>query len=567
MLSFPLLGRPRSWAVLCLFSVLSFFAFSIPCAAQYPGGGSGGGYPGGGVYSGPVYTGGTVTSTFVSAPPSNYSLYSDGTYGGSSYAGGTNSGGYPTSSTVTCSGGIQATFTWYNGGDANSPPPKCIIVTEHCIVHWATTSPGSPPGGGTVTGNCTNPLGGSSVPDNPGPGATWEYTRYTVQNNPPANLVISCSPEADATAAAGSTPSSSIACIASVKYKVDVSPVTIDLKGVTTDPSDKSLHALTGQQVTALLNPPLPASNFSWSFTGATGYNPFRLWDPGASSSATQFITLSSADLTQSAISFYDAHGDTVTVNCAATLTPPSGPSLTVNVASKSITYHKPDVSWTVGQPFTDPNGYLLKPGFVNNPQGGSFAARELWGPMKITEPALFTATNSPGLGAILQIANLSRSNTRVPLNNLPSTYTKLSIIYTNGSTGAVASPTGLDVAFPYPYGYFQNPNGTFSFSDGAWLASNNGFSGDGPVQPYMNHHQDGGGDAWNAASASDRFNTWIMYMPSIKDNQGVIYVPLQTLTWNWGGNASLNHLGFWDVNENPPFSPGNPGKTDTYPS
>lgn len=137
MLSFPLLGRPRSWAVLCLFSVLSFFAFSIPCAAQYPGGGSGGGYPGGGVYSGPVYTGGTVTSTFVSAPPSNYSLYSDGTYGGSSYAGGTNSGGYPTSSTVTCSGGIQATFTWYNGGDANSPPPKCIIVTEHCIVHWA----------------------------------------------------------------------------------------------------------------------------------------------------------------------------------------------------------------------------------------------------------------------------------------------------------------------------------------------------------------------------------------------------------------------------------------------
>lgn len=518
MLLFPLLICSRSWAALGLLS-LFVLVFSRPSQAQvYPG-------SGGGAYTGPIYTGGTVTTTSSNF---DYSPYSDGAYGGQYYAsGGTDANGNAVPSTVTCSGGINSTFTWYNDGDPNNKPPKCVIITEYCIAQWH----GSASGGASVNGGCTNPLGSASVPDVPGYGATWEWTRYTVQNDPPATLVVKCSPEAHVTASGSYSPYASSNGTASVKYSVSVSPVTVGLEGVTVDPSDKSLHALTGQQVTALLYSPFPASNFNWSFTGASGYNPFE------------------------------------TCHCAATLTPPSGPTLTVNVASKPITYHKPAVSWTVGQPFIDPNGHLLKPGFFGDQPNGAFSANELWGPMKVTEPALFTATNSPGLGAILQIATLSRSNTRVPLNGLPSTYTKLGIMYTNGSGGAVASPTGLDVSFPYAYGYFQNPDGTLSYSDGAWLASNNGFSGDGPYQSYVNHDQDGGGNAWNASTASDSFNTWVMYEPSIKDDQGVIYVPLQTLTWSWGGNASLNHLGFWDVNGNPPFSPGNPGTTDTYPS
>ena len=52
MLSLPLLGRSRSWAVPLWLSLLSLLTPSLLCTspahAQYPGGGSGGGYPGGG---------------------------------------------------------------------------------------------------------------------------------------------------------------------------------------------------------------------------------------------------------------------------------------------------------------------------------------------------------------------------------------------------------------------------------------------------------------------------------------------------------------------------------------
>ncbi len=221
MLSFPLLGRSRSWAVLSLLSLLVVAISPSTQAQGYPGGGSSGGgsyYIDEGSYVGPVYTGGTVTTSTTS----DYSLNSAGTYGGQYYAGGgtDTNGNNPSSGSVTCSGEIKTAYTWQN---ANMPPPQCVIVVEHCIAQWH----GSAFGGATLTGGCTNPLGGSSVPDMPGPGATWEYTKYTAQNATAQNgflaaVSASCSPEADTEAAGFAGAYSAANGTASVGYTATI---------------------------------------------------------------------------------------------------------------------------------------------------------------------------------------------------------------------------------------------------------------------------------------------------------------------------------------------------------
>ena len=517
----------------------------------------------------PTYTGGTYQGRVGPQGQPDTSPQPDAwgtsTIGGVRYTGWGGDASFPAS--VGCSGKITATFTWQPAPGQtlqSDPPPQTVIVTETgaASAYSDSYSPSPAAASSYDDGLGSSGAGVQTILTGPHPGTSssglGHDTKYSVMSGG-ATVTVSRSLSASASGVLTEA-------WASVRYSAAVSPITIVLKGVTIDLSDSSFHVLTGQQVTALLNSPFTVSNYRWSFIGATGYNPFRLWDPSLSSSP-QFVPLSLVDKTQSSISFYDAHSDTVTVNCTATVTPPTGLSLNVNAVSKSITYHKPTLSWTVNKPFIDPNGVLQKSGFFGNQPSGAFSANELWGPMKITVPPLFAVNNTTGSGALLQIASLSRSNTRVPLNGFPSSYTKLSIMYTNGTSGAVASPTGLDVSFPYAYGYFQNSDGTLSYSDGAWLAQNNGYSGDGPFQRYINHDQDGGGNAWNASTASDSFNTWVMYQPAIKDDQGVIYVPLQTLTWSWGGNALLNNLGLWNVIANPSFMSTQGSDTDNYPS
>ena len=274
--------------------------------------------------------------------------------------------------------------------------------------------------------------------------------------------------------------------------------------------------------------------------------------------------------MTSSSFSFYDVHdGDKATVQCNATIQPPSGPSLSVTAQSQVVKYIKPTVSWTVGRGYNS-----LSTGFVNDLYNQKFGVNELWGPITITDPPLFYQPSNPntaGFGVLVQVASANRSNTRVPLNGKPATYSKISVLYASGATSSASSPTGLDGTFPYYYGFNDNHDGTFTLNSGnyGWLAYNDGYSGDQPRQNYLNTDQDGGGDAWNAATASDSFDTWVMYRPASVSGsgQGTIYVPLQKLTWSWGGAANLSQYNIWSVDQTQSFIQGTPTNTDTYPS
>ena len=252
MRSFPLLWRSRSWAVVCLFSLLSLSVLALAPSAGaqgYPGSGGGSGYPGSGgggsypgSYGGPDYSGSTGQITFTASPgpnppPRNYSFYNDGTYGGEYYATGSidSNGANISSGTATCSGPITAKFTWNNAGNPNNTPPPCVIIMEHCVASWS----GEAADGATATGGCMNPLGGSPVSAVPGPGATWEYTRYSVQNNPLDVFTLSCSPEADGEAAGSGAIWSSATSGGGVKYNAiaRVPPLlqghsTVDANGI-----------------------------------------------------------------------------------------------------------------------------------------------------------------------------------------------------------------------------------------------------------------------------------------------------------------------------------------------
>ncbi len=168
----------------------------------------------------------------------------------------------------------------------------------------------------------------------------------------------------------------------------------------------------------------------------------------------------------------------------------------------------------------------------------------------------------------MVQVANLSRSFARTTTGNYPSVFSKISVVNGDGTKSTVAGPTGLDVAFPYPFGSVMNKDGTFTSvvdSKYTWPANTDGYSGDQPFASFTLTVNDDGGNQWYSSTANDNFNTWVMYCPPA-NGLGTIYVPLQTLNWSWGGNASLT-ANVWSVSQGPPFTPGMPGDASTPPA
>jgi len=470
------------------------------------------------------------------------------------------------------SGTVTATLKWVptTGMDATSDPPSStVIVTEYA---------GASARGGSGVGKADDGWGDTSNQGGyPGSGSSSGYasssgTHYEVKDGSSGTITVT-SGTMSASTPDNTTPDangnfSGMGVLVSTGFSVFPNPLAVSLSG-TTD-SGGSKMALTGQGVTAQLNgAPGNVSSYTWSFDGGT---PIKNWN----TSSSQTVPLAPTDLSQTdtsgngipvaPISFYYTKEGSLTVTCTVNFTLPDGKPGNKTVKSSKIIYKKPTADWTVDTSF-----YGLTSGFFSGYTDHAFGALELWGPIKITEPASF-AKGGVGTGCIVQIATLDRSCTRYN-NPLVPTYSKLSVTNNDGTTSSVKAPTGLDVGFPYPYGYDWKPDGTLTPNNVnyTWKASGKGYAADKPNQPYQARDVDNGGSQWYASTAKDSFDTYVMYQPPSKDGQGAIYVPLQKLTWSWGGGADLllppAKADTWAASEGPSFKPGKPKNLDEYPS
>jgi hypothetical protein len=110
-----------------------------------------------------------------------------------------------------------------------------------------------------------------------------------------------------------------------------------------------------------------------------------------------------------------------------------------------------------------------------------------------------------------------------------------------------------LDAGYPYPFG-------------GSWLVKNLGKGYDSPQQPIFWSPNDNGGTDWRRSSASDSFETWIMYMPPSVNSRPTAWIPIASYTWAWGGSATLaTGATVWTLNPGAPTG-GQPAESFVHP-
>jgi len=528
------LAKPTICAAIYL--LLSSFIASCPVRAQY--------------YTATV-TGGFTTSAAAGSSPQPYTPI-PGNYDAS---GDVIGNGY-------CSGQIKALFTWQPG--QQSLPAPSVVVFQSCDAYWQTRH---------TPGMCDDGLHDPVVTKNSLSDITGDSTgkHYHIASpDATGNIEVDCTPTASAF-----EDDNAAYCL--VAYGVNASPITISFTSGTTLVNGAQ-EALTGQRIGATLNIAGIASNLTWSTSGATGPNPIKNWDPNApgDGNATQIIPLTSTDYSPTNVAapfnFYDSNPDTVTVKCTGTVTFPDGTSSSFSAVSPTVAFMKPTVArWNVNTP-----GAYFPSGFASGLPIGPFLAQEVWDSMTVTLPPPFNQ-GSQGQACMTQIINADRAWYRNPASPPPpvkgfhttpysSAYKSLEVIGANDVVSYVINPTALDGAFPYPFGY-NGITGQSVSTGYIWQVGNLGYSGDQPKQPYALNVNDGGGNQWYNSVANDSFTSWMMYQPPGNNS---IWVPLQNLTWNWGGVANLQNGksgSYWSVTQTPLLFSSAATNTSTYPS
>ncbi len=475
------------------------------------------------------------------------------------------------------------TLTWVPAAGqtaATDPAPPSVLLSESSSASWTAQVDHYPDPYTTGGTSADDGLQDAEVATyyagvKSGGTSSSAFPHYFSQSVTNGVATLSRSFSAHATASSGpSTAGVNFGCSWGGDT-LTVYPVFISLSGTLKDASGKPVldgsgnqQALTGQQITATLTG-IPSSVKVTSYTWQPSGSLIKTWD--GTNNTQQLFPLLPADLTAKdttgngiavkSLAFYDQVGEAASTSCTVNLKFPDGTTGSLTATSPSVSFVKPTVTWTVGQSYNK-----IMPGFFTNYPSQVFGANELWGKIVIKEPPALVK-NGPGIGCVVQVAKLDRALARTPLNAQPATYGKLKVLNGDGTTSMVAAPTGLDGAFPYPFGSTANANGTFTqtTSDYTWAANTDGYSGDQPTQYFTIQSQDTGGNQWYSSTANDNFNTWVMYRPPA-NGLGVIYVPLQTLNWSWGGNASLT-ANVWSVSQGPPFTPGSPSITSAPPS
>lgn len=370
MLSFPLLGRSRFWAVLSLLLICSLLVPSAARAGSYPM---------------TSQTGGTsVAHTDGNTYSFNYAPTSAG-YGGSAGTGWHPSG---SANDASCTGTISTTFTWtpaYPG----EPPPSCAILTQTCTARYDTVTGGS----------CDDGLGdtGGGV----GYGKTVSKTLYTVVSSPGASYTATCSPSASISGPANYMGGAN--GTVSVYYSASLAPVLLTLSGTTKDSSHQD-NILIGQGCTGSLSAsPATLSGWQWTISGDT----FKSFVTGTNGSKPygRVNYLSSADLANPSPHWFwkrgDDFGSIQTVSCTAQASINNVPIGTVT-GQKTVSVWRPyfkfnavpqgvNIVGTPGTPGVEVVGNIAWNGSVGTPN----LFRSYWG--------------SAGIWQFTQLCNLYR--------------------------------------------------------------------------------------------------------------------------------------------------------------
>ena len=290
-------------------------------------------------------TTGTANSQITGLPPNSTSYTTNGgtTQGSAGISVGVSGSG---SFTAGCSGPITAQLTW-NAGINNDPAPAAVIVQEHSVASFTTTSqPGS-----TVTGSCDN---GLKVTSPAGvPSYTADSSTYTGKSGLSFSLPA-CSPVVNIAGSTGnSTPTPICSGSVSVTYTVTASPVTLTLTGTKPDASGNP-NILVGQGCGAKING-IPtgtswATTYNWSVSGTT----FQTWSnttpanpnatpPTLANPNASYFVGGPGPLTNATAHWYwndlGPKPKAETVTCAATMTPPAGQGAAFTVTVTKTVY------------------------------------------------------------------------------------------------------------------------------------------------------------------------------------------------------------------------------------
>ncbi|HET6385505.1 MAG TPA: hypothetical protein VFJ58_19095 [Armatimonadota bacterium] len=330
-------------------------------------------------------------------------------------------------------------------------------------------------------------------------------------------------------------------------------------------PGSNNLYVLTGRQVVATFSPTSDATYTASNWNRSTsGGDPFENYNPEIALTPNQFKALTADDTTQSSFSFYTRKADTdaavtctADVLCPATAAYPNGQTLPLT-ATRKLASVKPTAALTLNDPPAD----MDSAGIYLDQIGLTLKVYEYWWPATITVLAPFVG----GTGCFTQLVTSARVNTREDFGTAAATYTS-QIEVGNPGVWMNFPDNCIDPTFIYPTGYIKNADGTFTAGHSTWSAGTDMYSFDSPGGTLTPTDVDGGGTKWNEYDVNDSFETWVMYKPPA-NGHGVVWVPVESLTWSWIKEAGKNDLGVWTLYTLPgdTYNPGDPAATDDPP-
>ena len=495
--------RHRLRLATSVFAVLfmGFICFGIPAQA--------------GTYVMTSQTGGTFTMTPGPPFPINYGN------GAAGYGAGGGSGG-----TVTCSGAITTVYTWQPSNTADTPPQN-VIVNETCTASWKGYGYTLP------TGSCDNGLGDADVdlgPMGDAPPAPIVSTSHSstgihyrvVQGQD--TLTFTCNPSANA--------SNPIYANCSVEYSINITPVVVNLSGITVVGNTKNI--LIGQGTTASLDSGrYDQSNWTWTISG----DPFAgfvrtVTGPPNPSDTGHAVELTDVDtmwkLKRSVFYFYRSIGNkgvqpppgqanqAQTVSCTVTLTDPNNPAAApINLTpSTTVNVYQPDNSFTA----TTPGALNVYPHADDNTlwfQDSGLNVQGITWTGAVTSPAMFVSGEEIGAWNYTQLVQPRAG------------YKENGVVYADPNSNL----TGLDGTFPYAGLYPAN--------------GNPGIAGDSPglkVRTTM-----------SVAQFKLQAWTWQLYQPpAYNGSEPTTWVPLHEVDWVVDGYTTYDAVNGWLVAATP---------------